>query len=318
MASISVIASLSTLGSALVFPAPSGRVVALGDLHGDLKVAVRTLQAARLLDSQLRWIGGDATLVQLGDLLDRGAEERSLWDLMERLREEASAAGGQVVQLLGNHEILNALGKAGKYIHPMGHSQFGDDRCAAFRPGGDLAAQLAEFPVAAIVGDSVFVHASLPTDATRPMLEKINEDARRWLLGTGRTYPPPALLGGRDSPVWDRTFSDPSDEEPWCDDCDELRNVLSELGVSRVVVGHTPQSQVNSACDGAVWRCDTGASRWVMCGECQALEIVGDNVRVIREPESKPADLGTITPAGSLLTGEGALDDPVCGEQFIN
>ena len=298
----------------LYLPAP-GRVVAVGDVHGDASSFLTTLKIAGLIDpgssiEDATWTGGDATLVQCGDILDRGAEEAECWELLQRLKAEAPQTDGRVVALLGNHEVLNVLGKAGNYVHPMGRSQFGEDRCAAFQPGGDLAQLLAEFPIFAIIGDSCFVHASLPRRATRPMLERINMYTRRWLLGEGGV--PLALLGGRDSPVWDRTYSYPYDEEVWCDDCDELGGLLRDLGVSRLVLGHTPQTNVNSACDGKVWRCDTGQSRWVMGGACEALEICKDGtVRVLRESSPHEGPRGAET-ASRLTDEREALDAPAC------
>ena len=53
-----------------------GRLVAIGDLHGDATAFRKVLSVAGLCDeSSGRWIGGDTTLVQIGDVLDRGDEE---------------------------------------------------------------------------------------------------------------------------------------------------------------------------------------------------------------------------------------------------
>lgn len=41
-----------------------------------------------------------------------------------------------------------------------------------------------------------------------------------------------------------------------------------------MVMGHTPQRQINSALNGRAWRIDVGASRGVMGGTPEALEIV--------------------------------------------
>ena len=47
--------------------APAGpRVVAIGDLHGDLTHALGVLQLAGVVDGEGRWAGGDTTLVQTG------------------------------------------------------------------------------------------------------------------------------------------------------------------------------------------------------------------------------------------------------------
>lgn len=41
------------------------RLVAIGDIHGDLPQIKRTLQAAGLVDSEMRWCGGSTTVVQV-------------------------------------------------------------------------------------------------------------------------------------------------------------------------------------------------------------------------------------------------------------
>lgn len=89
----------------------AGRVVAIGDVHGSLDGFLAVLRAAGLVDGQARWVGGDAVLVQTGDVTDRGANVRGVLDLVRRLMPEAQAAGGAVVPVLGNHEAMNLLGE---------------------------------------------------------------------------------------------------------------------------------------------------------------------------------------------------------------
>ena len=86
------------------------RVVGIGDVHGAFEALTSILQAAGLVDNQLRWSGGQAHLVQMGDLVDRGPEARKVIDLLMRLEGEAEAAGGRVHALLGNHEVAVMLG----------------------------------------------------------------------------------------------------------------------------------------------------------------------------------------------------------------
>ncbi|OAV93695.1 hypothetical protein PTTG_06591 [Puccinia triticina 1-1 BBBD Race 1] len=88
----------------------SSRVVAVGDLHGDLEHATRVLRMAGLVDLRNQWIGGASVLVQTGDIVDRGKDTILLYKWMDALRTEAQLAGGAVVSLLGNHEYMNALG----------------------------------------------------------------------------------------------------------------------------------------------------------------------------------------------------------------
>ena len=48
------------------------RIVAFGDVHGDLEAARGALRLAGAIDEQDRWSGGDLIVVQTGDKLDSG------------------------------------------------------------------------------------------------------------------------------------------------------------------------------------------------------------------------------------------------------
>lgn len=84
--------------------------MAIGDLHGDLDQALKALHLVGAADPTGKWIGGRDTLVQTGDLIDRGPDSLAVLSLLERLQAEAAAAGGQVLLLLGNHELMNLSG----------------------------------------------------------------------------------------------------------------------------------------------------------------------------------------------------------------
>jgi hypothetical protein len=86
-----------------------GRIVAVGDVHGDLEGFRSILRASGLLDDSDNWSGGATTLVQTGDLVERGTKVRQVLDLMMSLQEQAPRAGGKVVAILGNHEVNNLL-----------------------------------------------------------------------------------------------------------------------------------------------------------------------------------------------------------------
>ena len=106
------------------------RVVVLGEVQGAYESAVKTLLAVGLVDDRLRWSGGDAILIQTGDLIDDGIRVRDVMDLFMRLQEEAEAAGGQVIVLLGNHEALNILGMRGSVNYET-YQTFADENSAA-------------------------------------------------------------------------------------------------------------------------------------------------------------------------------------------
>ena len=108
--SLLLIGSGSGSASGASTPSAENRLVAIGDIHGAYDEFVSILRAAGLIDSENRWIGGTATLVQTGDFLDRGSQVRAVMDLLMSVQEQAAGQGGRVLVLLGNHEVFNLLG----------------------------------------------------------------------------------------------------------------------------------------------------------------------------------------------------------------
>lgn len=85
-------------------------IFAVGDVHGEFENLADLLYNAGVVDEDLRWSGGRAHLVLLGDLFDRGnAVTRTLWYLYG-LERQARRAGGRVHVLLGNHETMVLTG----------------------------------------------------------------------------------------------------------------------------------------------------------------------------------------------------------------
>ncbi|KAF8340427.1 Metallo-dependent phosphatase-like protein [Cantharellus anzutake] len=86
------------------------RVVAVGDLHGDLPNALKVLKMNNVIDDNHQWTGEVDFLVQTGDIIDRGDDTILLYQFMEDLRNQARSFGGDVISHLGNHEIMNSIG----------------------------------------------------------------------------------------------------------------------------------------------------------------------------------------------------------------
>jgi Calcineurin-like phosphoesterase len=115
-------------GAAWAASAPAespGAVFAIGDVHGDFDDFEAILQHIGLIDKQNHWAGGKATLVQVGDLLDRGPKPRDVMDLVMALEKEAPKDGGRVEQLLGNHEVMNIMGDL-RYVTPENYASYAD------------------------------------------------------------------------------------------------------------------------------------------------------------------------------------------------
>ena len=129
-------------------------IVAIGDVHNAFDDFVAILRRTGLIDKQNHWTGGKTTFVQVGDLLDRGPKPREVMDLMMALEKEAAQAGGRVVSLLGNHELMNIMGDL-RYVIPVNYGSFADGNSekrqkAAYEEylkwKGSHAALLAELP----------------------------------------------------------------------------------------------------------------------------------------------------------------------------
>ncbi len=141
----------------------------IGDVHGQLKTLVRLLQQATIIDHHQQWCAGEASLYFVGDLVDRGHDSIGVLDLVMRLQIEATAVGGKVVCLLGNHEMmLLAAYRFGRRSTGLGSSFI-----ARWRQNGgnrkDLASLtqqhlqwLGQLPAMVRVGDYVLVHADAP------------------------------------------------------------------------------------------------------------------------------------------------------------
>ncbi|MDP9423327.1 MAG: metallophosphoesterase [Pseudomonadota bacterium] len=103
-------------------PAPQ-RIVAIGDLHGDHDAWRAIARSAGLIDAKGKWSGGNATLVQMGDVVDRGPDSlKIIRDLMS-LQREAPKGGGRVIVLIGNHEAMMMTGDL-RYVHPGEYAAF--------------------------------------------------------------------------------------------------------------------------------------------------------------------------------------------------
>jgi hypothetical protein len=190
------------LGGGLGLGSEDRRLVAIADLHGDLAAGFRALRLAGLVDPAGAWSGGDAILVQTGDLVDRGGEAKQLYELFQRLAREARAQGGEVYNLLGNHETMNMLGDV-RYVNRTDYLHFGGAkaRARAFSAAGELGRWLRSLPVALHLGDTVFVHAGITKQWATKGIETINTLAHTALSSTAGTAFRPSILSAH-GPVW--------------------------------------------------------------------------------------------------------------------
>ena len=110
----------------------------------------------------------------------------------------------------------------------------------------------------------------------------------------------PEILGGGsdpdDSPVWMRAYSAPNDAPPKNPKAQQMIDAaLFHCSGDRMVVGHTVQKNINGALNGKAWRIDVGASKGVMSGQPEVLEVTMKEGRevlsILTKTEKVPGSL---------------------------
>ena len=253
--------------------AAPGRLVAIGDLHADLDNAIQVLQLSGLTDASGKWIGGDATLVQTGDTTDRGPDSKAIIDLIRALIPQAETAGGRVVSLLGNHEVMNLMGDW-RYVAPSDVAQFGglEARKKAFALEGSYGSWLFERDVVAEVDGNIFVHGGVTPAFAKMGVQGMNDAARQAIRDQGGS------VLESDGPLWFRDYVN----APESSACPLLAQSLASLNAKRMVVGHTTRSdgKVESRCGGRLLVIDIGIADHYGAN-LGAIELTDDDARAL-------------------------------------
>jgi hypothetical protein len=249
------------------------RVVAVGDVHGDLEALTSVLRSSGIIDQRGRWMAGKTHLVQNGDLLDRGPQSRKVLDLFMRLEKEASRAGGKVHCLIGNHEAMNIYGDL-RYAIPEDFAAFRTSDSeqvrrhfweehvktlranpdAAYRkqweeehplgwfehryefsPQGRYGKWIQSHPTMVKINDSLFVHGGLSPKYAAMSIAEINNAVRARLNGSVKLEEGD-IVTGDDGPLWYRGLTKDSAEVTQ----EYVDQLLETHGVKRIVIGHTP------------------------------------------------------------------------------
>ena len=287
------------------------KVVAVGDIHGAYEPLLDLLRGTQIVDQDLNWQAGTTHLVSLGDFLDRGPNSRQVMDLLRKLAPQAEMVGGKVHVLLGNHELLNLAADysdvSSSEIAAFGNA---DIHHVALSRTGEYGRWLTTLPVTIRIDDTLFMHGGVSSvfrDVTQVntqfqfQLESLLDIADK-LVNTQAIAAHSNLFGldvqadeqalpevfvkavgqpllGDLGPLWYRGNAT-------CHallEADRLQSQLKNMGVRRVVVGHTPTAtrEIMSRFDGAVYTVDTGMLRPIYRGKPRALEIVAGKLKAL-------------------------------------
>ncbi len=220
-----------------VQPAPA-RVVAIGDLHGDVRALGAIGRAAGLLDERGSWNGGRAHLVLMGDLLG-GDDSRRLIRAVMRLEREAREQGGRVHSLVGNYDILPARGRFEKLTRKERRTYRRDD----FRKDGPFSEWLRNRPTVLRIGSTVFVHAGLGRRVLETGPAAVNAQVRAWIAHDQGVAPKPPedtawTVDENYGPMWTRAFKARGGKLNPGPSRKAMREILDGLAAERMVIGH--------------------------------------------------------------------------------
>jgi hypothetical protein len=244
----------------------SRRVVAVADLHGDLEHAHNVLRMAGLIDNKEipNWIGGHSVLVSTGDIVDRGDDTIKLYEMFQRLRQQAVQTGGAVMNCLGNHEMMNALGDW-RYVTPGDEETFGGHKARreAMSTTGWIGKEwLANFSIthsiplleSSHVPDTLpktykipsasFVHGGIHPSWAALGIDHINQVGQSLLFKalshtSNEGWLPPDVTQeemqfyGEGGPLWNRHYATADEVAA----CEEAKQARSSLGVRHMIMG---------------------------------------------------------------------------------
>jgi hypothetical protein len=219
--------------------------------------------------------------------VDRGPDDMKVLDTMMRLQLEAPTAGGRIVTLVGNHEMM-VIGGSLRYVCGASLEAYGgrDGVKALMAPTGKYGKWIRSFPLFHVAMRTVFVHAYLQSKfldpavgASRELLEKVwnehhHQDEHHQDASVSAL--PAVYKSGFSAIYWDRPWwgGDIYDEIGNREEVNaDLRKTLSFLDADRIVTGHTPVSEPHVSPGKDYYLMDIGMSRWMSNGRPHYLDL---------------------------------------------
>jgi hypothetical protein len=274
------------------------RLIAVGDIHGDLDALLRILLGTGLVsEASAAWRGGTTGLVLIGDLNDRGNDSVAVMDFLMGLQRQAADAGGVVQALIGNHEAMAAEGdfRYVSAVETLAVERWWFDDVnglhAIFRGDSPYASWLRSRPVMLRAGGTLFVHAGLDRWALEHDMGHVAATVRSWIAYFQGVAPEPdaetewMVSDDQPGPLWTdrlRVTAEPVRDAEGLGDV--IAEALDRLGVDRLAVGHKPTVDLDyriafphPAFGDRVALIDTGICRRYG-GRLSALEIGADRI----------------------------------------
>jgi hypothetical protein len=284
-------------------------------LHPAVELALSTAQPTVWSEARVRWTGGRTIVAITGDSMDFGSQSRVLLDTFMSLQVQAQAPGGQLLVLLGDHDIdilkiQPSTSKKRSYHNPDDELPHGstatffdafslhptipptsNDYDALQRLWYGWWMRLQPFVVA--IEDTVMVH-SPPALLSRLTLDQINWNMYQSIhCNTNPSYLAPVYPKGSGVSLLEHLIGfNRTDRLPRRPQCETLTDIflLMQRGtgvhrIRRLVVGHlVTDGTARAFCNGSLVLMDTCVTKdnfkSYERGTCasQALELtLGDN-----------------------------------------
>jgi hypothetical protein len=238
-----------------------GSIAIISDLHGEYDNYIRLLKKSGIIDKNLNWSFGKNHLIILGDIFDRGPMVTEiLWHLFG-LEMQASAAGGKLHIILGNHEYMILTGNSqfinGKYLYV--EQIMGKSYSSLFLANSVLGDWLRKKPVILKINNLLFTHAGISTDFVKGKtdMDQLNRFFKDMLTGSQAdksVFADTTIINSKVSEMlsYRNYFSDKQFNES------KLDSILTFYGVERVIVGHTTLPEVKSMFNNKLIGSDAG------------------------------------------------------------
>lgn len=261
-------------------------IYAIGDVHAD-EARLRTLLQAAGLWRANAWSGQRATLVLLGDMIDKGPSSLGALRFILNVQRQAASAGGQVIAVMGNHEAEflahPRAAKAAEFAKELQSAGLSPEQTAAGE--NDIGRFLTQLPFGARVRNWFFSHGGNTHGRTLADLSSaLQQGVQKDGFASDELLDENSLLEAR-------LGAKGKNGRPWFEEGGGAEKVLTRnaraLGVEHLVQGHQP-GKVEFP-DGAIrqpgelfqWRgllflADTGLSSGVDNSNGAVLWIQGD------------------------------------------
>ena len=278
----------------------NNKIVAIGDIHGDYYIFIELLKMAKVINSDLKWMGKDTFVIQLGDTLDgkrpdinidskylKTTGEIEITNLILNLDKQAKKQGGRVISILGNHELYpyyyyNDKSFNDKYVKTSDLENYKKlykvSRFKYYKPGyGDGAKLLGQTrPLIIQLGKFIFCHGSLNKEFLELCIKnnlkktinsnfvditKLNKIVSDWLIGNTKKVPFFINSSDNINPLFNRNLTNPKSLNKT--ECINLvDSVLQYFNNGQyLVMGHSTHKNINTLCDNKVYRTDIAISR---------------------------------------------------------